>query len=172
MNCPKGHKLPNTAEFGQCTPLYCGGDKDDTASIGKVKKAKARKVRKVPPTEGALTLPDNNEDEIAVRSARSRQDFVKMPQDLEGAAAEAWADAKMVNLTPLALAELEYQLVLGDNDERWRAAKQVLESTGRGKKEQSVNGASPILIINGAALIKPWSKEKPAIITEGEIVND
>lgn len=171
MNCPKGHKLPNTAAYGQCTPLYCGEEKDETASIGKVKKVRKPKATKAAPqeapTEVALTVPD-----FEIRAARGRQDFVKMPQGLEGAAAEAWADTKMVNLTPLALAELEYQLVLGDNDERWRAAKQVLESTGRGKKEQSGAGVSPILIINGAALVKPWSPKAKVEITEGEIVDE
>lgn len=99
----------------------------------------------------------------------ARHNFLKVPKGLEGAEAEQWADSKLVNLLPDAVAELEYQLKLGDDSQRERAAKMVLESMGRGRRESGGGSNAPVIIIAGGAggqVQVPWAqKVAPPTIT-------
>ena len=67
---------------------------------------------------------------------------------------------KLVELTPLAVAELEYQLRRGDDKQRAEMAKEVLDRSGFGKKEGGNIAASPILIVNavGGKIELPWER--------------
>lgn len=190
MSCPKGHALPHDTERGQCTPIYCA---DNTAKVSAAPLTKngrprsdKKRLTKIQTAEVVAVLTGSTSIEDAARTAANeqlavhagkliaRQTFLKVPQGLTDAAAEEWADKKLINLLPDAIAEAEYRLKLGDDDQRWSAAKQILESTGRGKKEAMNGGASPLVIINmGAGSKLPWStKPVGGELVEGGVVNE
>lgn len=180
--CPKGHRLPRRTAKGACTPVACAGTGENFIAGRKHQKPSAEKIAdnekrvrqakktlEAAPVEAALTVKVQNEvaatDEekalTEVYGTLKRRHVIKMamleaPVGLTGEAAEQHADAKLVALLPAAVGELEWMLKYGDDKQRENAAKQVLDSTGRGKRE--VAGAStPSIVINlspGAAL--PW----------------
>ena len=154
--CPKGHKLPRVTKKGQCTPLDCADDaKEKVVSI--VKKEKA------PPP---VVFDDEDEDELAdsrkklkLRASQreARRELIPAPE-LEGTDAENWADQKIVKLLPKAVAELEYQLEYGSDEQRERAANKILDATGRGKTERGGAGTAPIILLNMAPGQVPWAQ--------------
>ena len=187
MSCPAGHKLPNMTPTGQCTPIYCGAVEGGLLPPAK----KARKARKTLAASNEQTAERVSSEQVVAQSAEERmleeeaanplnraasslarrQEFFKVPQGLSGDEAEKYADTKLINLLPDAVAELEYRLKLGDDDQRWSAARQVFESTGRGKKDIPAGGASPIIILNGSGITQlPWSTKKSVV--EGEVVSN
>lgn len=93
-----------------------------------------------------------------------------LPAGLKGSEAEAWADSKLAELLPIAVAEYEYQLKHGTMKERGEAAAAVMNANGRGKREQGGNHGPSILIVTapGTTFEKPWRK-KPAVV-EGEVI--
>lgn len=152
FRCPKGHKLPNRTKTGECTPLFCGASSNVKASGD---------LKKPPPTREKATAlaaaPDLADGEQAVESARlvraqarekTRREFLNVPSGLAGADAEEYVERKLSELAPIAVAELEYRLRLGSDDQRYDAALKALEATGHGKKEKG-GGAPQVIIIGG-----------------------
>lgn len=90
----------------------------------------------------------------------ARRQFAKLPFHLTGVEAENWADKRLVELLPDAVAELQYQLQLGDDGMRERAAARILDANGRGKKDNGNQGGNPIIIIGGVTL--PWAQPAKA----------
>lgn len=88
----------------------------------------------------------------------------KVPDGLEGAAAEEWVSRRALMLSVDALAELERQLKLGDDTQRREAARDILDMNGMRKKE-SVGGANtPIIMLvnpNGGPVQVPWAQRAP-----------
>lgn len=78
----------------------------------------------------------------------ARQALLDMPQNLKGADAEKWSDEKIVEMLPLAVAEVQYQLEYGDDGQRMKAAEKILDATGRGKRDGGGGATSPIVMIN------------------------
>lgn len=99
----------------------------------------------------------------------ARRAFLKVPTGLTGADAEAYADKKLVDLLPFAVAEYEYQLLFGDEGQRERAAAKILDATGRGKREASAQANSPIIIVNagGNAGVQslPWVQGHAKVVS-------
>lgn len=97
----------------------------------------------------------------AVGRDLARRKLLGFPEGkLEGADAEEWADKKIVEMLPLAVAELEFQLKYGDDEQRAKAANKVLDATGRGKRENGAGAVAPIIMIqSGAAFQLPWVKD-------------
>jgi hypothetical protein len=92
-----------------------------------------------------------------------------MPQGLTGEAAEQWADKRLVELLPQAVVEAQAMLEMGDDAQRQKAMQQILDSTGRGKRE--VGGSSaPAIVINvgggQAASMHPWRVEAKAQVID------
>ena len=81
-------------------------------------------------------------------------------------------DARTVKLLPLAVAEKEFQLRFGNDDQRERAADSVLRMTGRYQKEGAISGgASIILNIGGEGMQLPYMpKRDTAKVIEGETI--
>ncbi len=99
---------------------------------------------------------------------------LKVPTNLSADEAEKWADSELVSLLPRAVGELKGRLLHGDTKERWEAAKQVLESTGRGKSEKAVSSTPSIIIQLGGNAeqvnLYPWRKGSTnAQVVDGEV---
>jgi hypothetical protein len=194
--CPKGHKLPHRTNQGECTPIYCATDSlgaigSNTKEVREARDA-AREVKEAVQLKGDLhidgmlkgddetvvlaknTAKDSKVDEM-VRIGKgagrfaARLSALGTPTGLQGVEAEKWADSKLVEMLPLAVAEVEYQLKFGDDAQREKAAGKVLDATGRGKKEQQGNSAPTIILVGagtGGALNYPWMKRAPPAVLD------
>jgi hypothetical protein len=175
LTCPNGHSLPNFTPKGQCTPVHCAAE---TKTVrGKQKRALETK----PPPERALApaLGETEANQTAVlarnefllKSAHAvgrdlaRRKLLGFPEGpLQGAEAEEWADKKIVEMLPLAVAELEFQLKYGDDEMRAKAANKILDATGRGKRENGAGAVAPIIMIqSGNAFQLPWVKDAKTV---------
>lgn len=124
----------------------------------------------------ALATPDDSETEARILRAKRKYELKAkhqaVPEGLEGAAAEEWADKKLVDLLPAAVADVEWDLKYGDDAERQAARKQILDATGRGKREQGGGGSQPIIMLVGAGVgpgAQPWlQRVEPKKIDGGE----
>jgi len=99
--------------------------------------------------------------------------FLGYPEDLKGEDAERFADEKLTELVPVAVMEVERRLKLGDDDQRWQAAQQVLNSTGRGKQERSTPSTPAIIVqISGgdASQMTPWRASAQTV--EGKVTDE
>jgi hypothetical protein len=166
MKCPKGHELPRTVRGGaQCTPLDCADDVKALVKKGEVPVA-------IVPSEDSddEALKERRKIEIRKTQLAARRGVVELPEGLEGEAAEKWADKKIVELLPLAVSELEYQLKYGSDEQRERATAKVLDANGRGKAEKAV-GANQQIIINfpGGQAALPWAQRvDPKKVGDGQ----
>lgn len=163
--CPEGHALPHAAPNGrQCRVTLCNDPADEGAS-----------AYVPPPVTDLALVPASGTDEHAESRLACRHKMVGgVPQNLEGQAAEEYADKKLVKLLPLAAAELEWQLKYGSDSMRRHAMKDVLEATGRSRREALAGGTAPIIILTGGQVtVPPWSTnraQQPQVV-EGEVVN-
>lgn len=160
--CPGGHSLPHHTNKGQCTPLYCTGAKSgDLATATPSKPA---------PSAASDDGDDRAKEEARLNRAQIRAELRKqalnVPAGLKGGDAEAWTAQKLVELSPFAAAEMEYQLMYGDDEQRSRAAARVLDSTGHGKKDLATGGATIIINATGGVNL-PWRAAKAI---EGTVV--
>ncbi len=178
MQCPAGHQIPNHTSTGQCTPVHCAAG-PLPKQLQALKKEIQRKVRsQTPPREESGIVPDgkslamslsedvNSSEMTLAESAadasnaiargrrRSRNKILETPQNLAGGDAEEWADAKLIALLPFAVAEQEWQLHYGDDEQRAKASAKILDATGRGRKENGASAVAPIIMVQGTAI--PW----------------
>jgi len=163
--CPRKHKLPHDTDWGQCTPVLCAevaAEAEETPAPKKRRTSLRTPPTAAPMSAAAAALDTATEDKLAplLRSdeegraeaaqAKStalrridqavahhvaRMAHLNVPAGLEGKAAEDYADKKALQLLPLAMAELEFNLKYGDAQARQQAARDVREMTGRGKRE-------------------------------------
>lgn len=164
--CPKGHALPHRTNKGNCTAMFCmGGGKAKSPS--KAKKETALAVK-----DGLTDLAEADGEELAMVSSkiaqantrhRARLQFTKTPESfVDEKTQEEWVEAKKKSLVPLALADVEYALKLGDAQEREKARKEVLDMTGHGRKEAGNAPTQPLIIItNGPGGLgqNPWVRQ-------------
>jgi len=163
--CPHGHKLPHTTAYGNCTPLKCA-DRSTSASI--VKRAKGGDAIAVAAAADSAERDEDKKLQLAQRAHEKLMKFLKIPDGLEGDAAERFADARLSSLLPVAVGILEDQLKHGSRDEKRNAAKQILESNGRGKREAIAASSPPIVIqVSGGGVSLPWRQEKEV---QGQVV--
>lgn len=156
VQCPRGHRLPFNTPKGQCTPLYCA------APDMKALKQEANETQKA--VDKALADVDNAENaesnKLDLAEARLRERFKRLNviESDDPVAVEEWADKKMTQLLKPAMAVLEGRLRWGNDDQQWQAVQQVLNSTGRGKREAIGNMTAPIVIVAdpNSALTNPW----------------
>lgn len=100
---------------------------------------------------------------IAERAVRMA--LLKMPEGLSGADAEDWADKKAVELLPQAMAQIEYDLKYGDDSQRREAARDVLDMTGRRRRDGMVASAPTIVLNLGGGHMLPWEKASAQVAT-------
>lgn len=161
--CPRGHELNRRGPFGMCTPVRCA----DPGEVGE--DARGRKPPKaiVPPKPEAGIEKFSQEVEVAIEAAQLRRRVGGLVANLAGGEAEAHVARRLMDLTPIALAELEYQLMTGKDDTRMKIAMDVLDRAGFGKKGDTSGAGGPVIIIQGGAPKLPWA---PPV--DGEVVKD
>lgn len=175
--CPEGHALPHRTSKGNCTAMFCMGKGGKAKSPAKAKKETALAVKGGFTDLAIIDVPEMEEASSKIAKAdtrhRARMAFTKTPEVFESEKVrEEWIETKKQELVPLALADIEYSLKLGDQQEREKARKEVLDMTGHGKKE-SASQQTPLIIITGAPSSgqMPWvrrigadGKELPAAV--------
>jgi hypothetical protein len=150
--CPNGHELPNAEDGIDCTSALC-----------------ALNVEKPPIPVGGKMLTEQGEAEMEARRLRQRHTLTKKlvptPEGLEGADAETYVEKKLVSLSVPAVAVLEKQLLYGTDEEQRKAARDILDATGHGKKERAGNGASLIIVNMGGGSNGPTIDLPPMLRT-------
>lgn len=101
-----------------------------------------------------------------------RQAFLKIPKAMDNEKAEEWAQSKAVELLPTALGEVEFRLKFGTDDQRYEAAKDVLDMNGM-RKRDAINSGGNTIILNLGPNGTPWAKKVvssavDAALPEGE----
>ena len=87
----------------------------------------------------------------------SRRELAKLPAGLEGEAATTWAQNKLVELLPEAVASVAHDLRYGNDKVRAEAADKVLRANGLDKREASPGGGGLIVLNLGSAGAEiPW----------------
>ncbi len=149
--------------------MFCAGEVMAPA-VEPVKQSPQGAPQKLLPIPGSreeATLFEN----LAKASLEKRLALAGVPKDLTGAAAEDFAVKKQLENLPVAVAEAEYRLKYGDDDQRWEAAKWFADATGHGKKETGQGGGSAVIIIQGMGTAGgqlPWmQKVEPKAIEAG-----
>lgn len=148
--CPKGHGLPNAVSGVECSSLSCGGAMDLA--------------------DASSPNPRNEERQLEYEAGRIakreelRNKLVPTPKDLTGAAADEYVERKITELQPIAIAEMEWQLRFGGDAERAKAARDILDAGGHGKKDRV--GASANMII-----IQMGNGSPPPLPYVGEVVD-
>lgn len=169
FKCPNGHGLPFSTAAGECTPVHC--------ALAEVVRSKVQQMAQKARVEMGDN-PDENSSEAmkseakAVQRAMAREiarlTAMGVPEGLTGTEAERWVDKKQTELSVLAVAEAEYRLRWGDDDERWEAAKFIQDATGHGKKEAQKAAMTNVIVIQGN-LELPFRKTKE--LPKGEVVD-
>jgi hypothetical protein len=159
FNCPNGHEAGHPGELGQCSPVRCADPNNKGA------KSRGRPRKQV---EAPAELTSELENKLAI--ARARHSIVGVQEAPKDADVEAITTKKLLDLTPVALAELEYQLMMGKDDARIKVALEVLDRAGFSKRQES-GGGGPVIIINGSAPALPWAP-KAKVIVEGSVVSE
>lgn len=172
-SCPEGHALPFKSPSGECTPLYC--------AVPPIT-APPPEAQSLFPTESREDGVDYSEklekrqiDKALVREA-IRNKALGVPRELpEGTAAEEFVDQQLTKWSSPAAMEVIGRLRFGNDDQRYRAAKDILAATGHGPKEAGGRmGALIILQADGAqVLTAPWRRKKVKEIetVEGTVVS-
>lgn len=166
--CPGGHALPHESGGGRCTPLWCT---EPTKKRGGGR-MKANAIVKSLPASDVKDMAELEDRRFqhSMNKAKLRKEYMKVPEGLTGPDAEAYVQRKMIDLTPDAVAELEFQLKIGDDRQRMTAAQDILDRAGFGKRDGGGAAVGPIMIINanGGTFIPPWVKQEKPV--EGEVV--
>jgi len=174
--CPKGHKLPRRTELGSCTAVRCADY--DIAGNKLVDKTTLDKVSQKRPVEAEIDMLERlggEAPEVVQVARRSRADEIvkvataagrraarlahfKVPEGLKGEEAEKWTKERALELLPLAIAEMEYMLMLGSDNQRIEAARDILDMNGLRKKDVSSGGGGATIVLNLGTKDLPWAQ--------------
>jgi hypothetical protein len=164
LRCPSGHNLPHKGDLGECTPVDCGAPHDKpSAALPEPARALATKEKQAP---GEV---ESGRIALAEQRLRARLEALAVPEFKDAADAETWADRKLAMMLPLAIADVEADLRWGDDTQRATARRQVLEATGRGRRDGIGGGSGPSIVIiannpNGTIDL-PWAQKVASIST-------
>lgn len=173
-DCPKGHTLPRTKPWGQCSPVQCAdfdlaGNPVPQTLGAKLARRVAKQAKEIVQAELDTDDPLNKDAANAAASEESmkvalsvgrraaRMKHFKVPAGLSGEEAERWAKTRATELLPIAMAEIEYQLTLGNDAQRAEAAKDVLDMNGVRKKDAATGGGATIILNLGQKEL-PWAE--------------
>lgn len=179
--CRNGHPIgvKNTSG-GACSAVHCAYDKLKPSTTQQKRLATSN----MPPVPiDMLEFPSNfkvkrNDAEKRADAAEERQRRMdalaearaeRLGQlglepsavDLKGADAERLADQILADGAAAAAAELLFLSKYGGEKIRLEAAKDLLDRSGHGKKDQGGVGASPMLVLNFNGEL-PWSRKDVA----------
>lgn len=158
--CPEGHILPNKTDSGNCTGLFCAEPGDGAPP----ESALVPPERRAPNVDYSGDAEQKYVDKALVRES-IRAKALGTPKNLTGAAAERFVEDKLVELSVPAVMELAGRLRFGDDDQRYKAAKDVLAATGHGPRDAAnLGGALIVIQANGGAEAKVsrWRRKKGA----------
>lgn len=179
--CPGGHELPFKGPTGDCTPVRCSMTSRQRAARKETKgekkvivalPAKAVDALLKVDAPAPLAIDDDSDDRrqaLAAKQYEKWRQFIGVKDDLQGDEAEKWSDAKLTNLLPVAVAQVESDLKYGSPEQRARAADKILNANGRGKRDPITASAPPIVInmVNGGDL--PWRQASKVEVVEGSV---
>ena len=113
LTCPTGHKLPHDP----CTPLFCGAM--NPLKGNESTESKEKRIVKLGEQDLAL---ETGRISRAKQRLGARRGALSIPEGLEGSAAVEYVEKKLDSLLPDAVAEWEFQLLYGSDEQRERAA--------------------------------------------------
>lgn len=156
--CPNGHTLPHTVANGaQCTPVVCAVE-----NIGHgLQKQKQERTDEAAEVAVAMEKA-NRQVGIKVAQEKLRKKLIPRPVFEDTKSAEEWAQMRLIQLAPDAVAELEYQLQYGDDSQRAAAARDVLDANGMRRREAMQGGGQTIILHMGGSL--PWAANQTVTI--------
>lgn len=143
MNCPKGHEVGFKIGDRLCTARCCAEDPPPFLAAQKTKEqllAEAKTATKAP--------KPNKEDELIPGHAAYLQRIktAGVPAGLVGDKAVEWSQAKLLEMLPEAVANIQHDLRYGSAKERTEAAMTVLKANGVAQKD-AVNATTPTIIL-------------------------
>jgi hypothetical protein len=133
--CPNDHTLPYAIDGLECSAAQC-----------------ASAIEPVDAPSPALSTEEkqfSNEVARAQRGEKYRRELVPVPEGLTGADADDFVERRITELQPVAIAEMERQLRYGNDAERDKASRFLLDAGGHGKKDRLGVGANMIVINMG-----------------------
>lgn len=138
--CPKGHPSGTRTGGGVCGVRRCGAE---SAALTGSKKLDLDELEKVAPEDQAF---------------QTRAQLAQLPKNLKGDEAVEWAQKKLVDLLPEAVASLAYDLRYGSDKTRSEAADKVLRANGLDKREAQQGGGGLIVLNFGSEVSGkvPW----------------
>lgn len=148
--CPKGHTQGSRKGKFRCTATDCAHDKQATYELNLDKKP--------------LDLDKLKAEEPAQLAHRQRLTMAGVPKNLKGENARQWAEQKLQELLPDAVASLSWDLKYGSDKARQDAVDKVLKANGMDKREGvQAQGGTIILNIGSGSTNIPWlDRVKPA----------
>lgn len=168
MVCPEGHGLPNYTKRGQCTMVWCALEPLDAKRKKKQKRGDDSAMirgaieNQLNASQVELDLQAKSDKRTAIAIVQghlqSRHAMVRYPKGEEAKDPEAWADKRIPELLIDAVAEIEWRLLYGDDEQRNEAAMAVLNATGRGKREALQAGANTLVLNLAPGQTLPWAR--------------
>lgn len=150
MKCPQGHTLPNKANNLSCRPDICGAD------IGRGKRPIELPEGNLPPAQ-------------ALAKAEAMELLIPTPEFTTVEDAKAYVEKRIPELAPKAIDRIALDLLYGSAADARKAAYEILDRAGFGKREANVAAGAPIIIVNnggGGAYQPVWSTAKPAPVID------
>ena len=139
--CPKGHKVMKRFGTHRCSVEQCGEDKQKQFGSNVVNLDEQAKI---------------DPKDLAVNS---RHQLAGIPKGLKGDDAVKWAQEKMVELLPEAVANISWNLRYGTDKQRDEATDRVLRANGMDRKDAGSGGSHGLIVLNlgtGAVQDVPW----------------
>lgn len=192
MKCPQGHSLPNVVGNVRCSADYCAEVSAEAFVPGQeiTPPAKREKVKAALPVPkravnkalkearaefgdlGAESQEIARDEQLekmsrAIGKYEARKAYLKQPDTAAMTAEEAknYVQQKLDALTPEAIARIEFNLKLGDDQAADRAAYEILDRTGFGKKDGGTPGGAPIIIVQQNAPDGTMTQYRPSFLT-------
>lgn len=126
--CPKGHPVKSRFGHHVCGLRRCG--EESLASVG----------------PAVIDLDAQAKMAPADLEFQGRANLVRLPSNLKGDDATKWAQDKLVELLPEAVASVAHDLRYGSPKTRSEAADKVLRANGMDRREASTGGGGLIVL--------------------------
>ncbi len=127
--CPNGHKVRSKFGGKMCSGISCGKDRAD----------------KIKAEQKALGIDKVSE---ADRPFDARRRLVKLPAGLKGDEATKWAQEKLVELLPEAVASVAFDLRYGTDRQRETATDRVLKANGLDRRDAPSATQGGLIVLN------------------------
>ena len=131
------------------------------------KRAPAQEERSIKPVKEADAGFEEAEVHFQLRARK-----LGLPAGMDGDASEKWATKRLDELRAVAVADIEWDLKYGNEQQRREARRDLLDATGMRKKEGGGNIVPSMTIVFGSDVQAPeWLKRAATQqIAEGTVV--